>query len=245
MDKLFKAFAQMIAERLDPLKVEIEGIEKVVIQGKQGEPGKDGHTPTDTELLRIIRPLIPKVKDGHTPTDTELLRIIRPLIPKVKDGETPSDERLKALIQPLIAPMIPEPIPGKDGSPDTGEDIVKKINKDESGKKIKAAHLDLKEFDERLKTAEANAKGGGGFGGGHGSFVYDFDYSSLLDGSTKTFALPANAHILLLLGSSDQGFFRKGVDYTYTASTFTFTSAIDETTVLSQGQTLTLIYKLV
>jgi hypothetical protein len=64
--------------------------------------GKPGHTPTDEELLVLIRPLIPEPIAGHSPTDEELMALIRPLIPKVKDGETPSDERLLALIQPLI-----------------------------------------------------------------------------------------------------------------------------------------------
>lgn len=51
--------------------------------------GKNGKTPKEDELIKLIIPLIPKVKDGHTPTKAELLSIINPLIPKVKDGFTP------------------------------------------------------------------------------------------------------------------------------------------------------------
>jgi len=72
---------------------------------RQPEDGKPGHTPTDAELLAIIKPLIPKLRqpeDGKTPTKEEILALIKPLIPVVKNGETPSDERLVALIKPLI-----------------------------------------------------------------------------------------------------------------------------------------------
>jgi hypothetical protein len=84
-----------------------ESIAKTIesIDMHQPEDGKPGHTPTDTELLAIIKPLIPKLRqpeDGHTPTKEEILALIKPLIPEVKNGETPSDERLIALINPLI-----------------------------------------------------------------------------------------------------------------------------------------------
>ena len=65
----------------------------------------DGETPTDEQLIALIKPLIPKAengKDGITPTIDELLALIRPLIPQVQNGETPSDERLISLIKPLI-----------------------------------------------------------------------------------------------------------------------------------------------
>lgn len=59
--------------------------------------------------LETIRKKIEEVKDGKTPTKEELTSLILPLIPEVSDGE-----------------------PGKDGSPDTGEEIIKKINKADS-----------------------------------------------------------------------------------------------------------------
>lgn len=76
----------------------------------KGDPGKDAEDPSDERLIKLIKPLIPKVEDGHTPTDSELLRLIRPLIPKVKDGETPSDEKLLRLIKSVM----PKPRDGKD-----------------------------------------------------------------------------------------------------------------------------------
>lgn len=53
-------------------------------------------------------------KDGKTPTKSELLAIIAPLIPKPIKGEpgkTPTKAELKALIESLI----PDPIPGEPG----------------------------------------------------------------------------------------------------------------------------------
>jgi hypothetical protein len=67
--------------------------------------GEDGKTPTQSELMEIILPLIPKITqplDGHTPTNQELLDLIRPLIPEVKNGEKPTDKELLFLIKPLI-----------------------------------------------------------------------------------------------------------------------------------------------
>ena len=69
---------------------------------KDGENGLDGITPTDAELIELIRPLIPEVSDGHTPTNEELRALIKPLIPKVKDGKSPTKAQLLKLIQPLI-----------------------------------------------------------------------------------------------------------------------------------------------
>ena len=67
-------------------KVEIAGAEVVTIKGKTPVAGEDypipadGHTPTEEELLELIKPLIPVVADGHTPTEEELLELIKPLI---------------------------------------------------------------------------------------------------------------------------------------------------------------------
>lgn len=76
-------------------------------KGDKGDKGDEGHTPTDAELLALIKPLIPK---PLKPSNDEILALIRPLIPVVKDGEPPSEEHLLSLIKPLIA-QIPIPSP--------------------------------------------------------------------------------------------------------------------------------------
>jgi hypothetical protein len=110
-NNLFRQMFQMLKSGFDGLtkainkdvhKVEIIGVKTITLKGD---------TPTNEELLKLIVPLIPKIRqpeDGHTPTDEELLGLIKPLIPKVKNGETPTDERLLDLIRPLI-PILPDP----------------------------------------------------------------------------------------------------------------------------------------
>lgn len=110
--------------------------------GTDFEQPKDGETPTDEELLILIKPLIPQVKDGKTPTKEEILKLIKPLIPKVEDGETPTDKQLLDLIKPLI----PEPKKGEDG-------------KDVDESRIEEIESDVKKLGERLKKIP---KGGGG-----------------------------------------------------------------------------------
>lgn len=146
------------------MKVEIEGISVLTLKGDEG------HTPTDNELVALIKPLIPIVKDGHTPTDSELLALIRPLIPKVKDGETPSDAKLLSLIKPLVKDgYTPKKgvdyDDGKDGSPDTPEEVVAKVNS--SKKKIRAEQVVglpdvLRAVDEIGKYPMGKEAGGGG-----------------------------------------------------------------------------------
>lgn len=61
-----KSYDQLIAEILAKVKF---------------AKGEKGDSPTEEELLALIRPLIPPApKDGHTPTDSELLALIKPLI---------------------------------------------------------------------------------------------------------------------------------------------------------------------
>ena len=98
----------------------------------RGPAGKDGYKPSRDELLELIKPLIPRVsngvngKDGKTPTDKQLLSLIKPLIPKPIEGK-PGESGKK----------------GKDGSPDTGSQIIDKINKvPKDGPKIKAIHIE-------------------------------------------------------------------------------------------------------
>lgn len=81
----------------EEISVKLPGVSVITLKGDKGD------TPTDEELLALIKPLIPEdPEDGHTPTKEELLALIRPLIPVVKDGETPTDSRLISLIEPLL-----------------------------------------------------------------------------------------------------------------------------------------------
>jgi len=71
-----------------------------------------------------------------------------------------------------------------------------------------------------------------------------YDLSSQLNGVAKTFNLPAFWRVISVQSSSSPNAFRPTVDYTTDASVpaITFTSQVDAASVLSAGQTLTLIY---
>ena len=130
---------------------------------------------------------------------------------------------------------------GKDGSPDTGEEIIQKINHDKSDRLIRKGKVEgMDEVEKIARTADANVR----TWGGSGSFVYAHDLSSELNGVLKTFTLPSNARVILVFGSSTPGVFRPTTDYTTTSSTITFTSEITAASTLAAGQTVILLYKI-
>lgn len=132
--------------------------------------GRPGHTPTDEELLTLIQPLIPAPTpaptdeelvslilplipapipgdDGDEPTTEQLLALIRPLIPPAipgKDALAPTTEEIAAIAKPIIKSLVPKSVPGKDGSPDTGVDIVRKHKELEKEQRI--SYDDLKDL---------------------------------------------------------------------------------------------------
>jgi len=183
-------------------KIAIEGVSVVTIKGdpgEKGEPGADSITPG---------PQGKPGKDGKPGEKGEPGSPGDPGKPG-KDGEP--------------GPQGKPGKDGKDGSPDTGEQIVDKINSDKSGKKIKVEHLDgYDNFDSRLKTAEANfiLKYAG-------DTVYMADLSSQTNGTTKVFTLPINpSKVTFVVGSdfptilfSGNGFTRSGAIITLTTAT--------------------------
>jgi hypothetical protein len=104
-----------LEKKIDKLLGQIQ-----LIRGEDGNPGKDGYTPTDKDLLKLIKPLIPYVKDGKdgkTPTNDELLSLIRPLIASIR---VPTAQEVANLIPVPEAPQIEEIIPQL---PKLGEEI--------------------------------------------------------------------------------------------------------------------------
>lgn len=120
---------------------------------------------------------------------------------------------------------------------DTPLEIKRKLL--EEGLKIE----DIEGLIEKLeKLGKKPAAYVGGASGNGGRVVMAYDLSPLLNGSTKTFTLPAFWRIISVETSSSPYTLRKTIDYTTSGSTITFTSAIDETTTLATGQTVTIIY---
>ncbi len=196
------------------------------IKGEKGDSikGDDGHTPTDEELLALIKPLIPKVKDGHTPTSEEILKIIKPLIPQVKDGATPTKEELLNLIQPLI----PQPIKGdkgKDGIEIKSQEIATKLNTLEEKVELKV----IKGLKDYLKKLEGGITrlGQRKSGGGGGLPIHE---THSVGSTTTSITLGYNvansgASILLIY---DGGVIEKDVHYTISGKVITFLETLSD-----------------
>lgn len=184
-------------------------------KGDKGENGDDGYTPIKGIDYR-------DGIDGYTPVKGRDYR----------DGKDGRDGR--------------DGVDGKDG-----KDGINGIVEDIQGADIVAKLVALPEKDRLPASAikglnEKKAswkKGGGRLGRGTGNAIMSYDISDLLDGNTKVFTIPANIRIVEVTSSSEPFHFRKTVDYTGTGTTtLTFTSAVDASTMLAQGQSIDVIY---
>ena len=145
-------------------------------------------------------------------------------------------EIIEEIKKQLPPPFLPPP-------PLTGDETIEIINSDDTEKKIKKEKIEGLEEIERLARQKGNTIIGGGSGGGH--IVKTHDLSASLDGSTKTFSLPAFWRVLLVLSASfPYGAARETVDWTQDAanSQISFTTEIDAATTLQSGQALLILY---
>lgn len=159
------------------------------------------------------------------------IEAIKSFIPEPQDmtGYEAKLEQIKASI-----PTIPAIIPV------TGEEIVRKVNElptDNDEFKIDKSHIKgIAELEAEIKSLKSRPVGSNASIAGRDIFQ-DIDLSSQLNGVTKTFNLPAVWNIISVnLSSFPFGALRKGVDFTYTPTSITFTSEIDAATQLSTGQ---------
>lgn len=103
--------------------------------------------------------------------------------------------------------------------------------------KIKELKKDMKALPSMSHTLQGGIVGGG-------KFVYSYDLSASLDGSTKVFSLPHYWRIVNVSLSSFPNILRPTTDYTTDAvlDTITFTAQIDAGTALAAGQTCVIMY---
>jgi len=96
----------------------------------------------------------------------------------------------------VIGPPGKEGPPGKDGSPDTGKEIVDKVNKlpIEEDYMIDAVHI------KNMPKFRVEKKGKKG-GGGGGDIVFVEDLSAQTDGARLTFTVPYHRKALVVMGS--------------------------------------------
>lgn len=136
--------AQDISQSLSILK----DAEIITIRGKKGETGEMGPEPTDERLAELIKPLIPDPLNGEDGKDgvdgvdgkngTDGVNGV--------DGKDGTDGK--------------NGVDGKDGSPDTGEQVIEKINEAEgliNRERVEGLTEEIKRVEGKIPT---------GYGGG-------------------------------------------------------------------------------
>jgi len=117
---------------------------------------------------------------------------------------------------------------GKDGSPDTGLQIISKVNNVPStGAKIDASHI--KNLPGLISTFTRRR--------GRVDIV---DLSDQVNGITKSFTLPTHEKAILFVSTQAPLFYRPEVDFTISGNTGTFTSEVG---IIQDGQTLLFVFR--
>lgn len=179
-------------EMPDVHRVSIMGAETITIKGDKGEKGDKGDSPTDEHLIDLIDPLIPAPIEGKQGPKGDKGDSIKG--PKGDKGNDGSDG------VSIKGDKGDQGKPGKDGSPDTGSQIIAKINSNKT-EKIKASKVEgFDQIESMARTAEANSRLGLRAGG---DTVYLADLSSSTDGVTKVFTLPINPSRIIMVTCSD------------------------------------------
>lgn len=167
-----------LEERLKELKEQELSTNKILehVKSLKGKDGEDGKTPTQSELLSLIRPLIPDIGtmiEQRMPSKEEILRLIKPFIPKVKDGKTPSIEEVKAIIETLLPDFeeiknellskIPPIEDIENRLPILGERIRDSLELLQGEERLKREAIDgLDDYEEVSRLARIPKEGGGG-----------------------------------------------------------------------------------
>lgn len=137
-----------------------------------------------------------------------------------------------------IADLIPMPEDGKDGSPDTPDQVIDKINS--ADRKIKKTAIDG--LTEELRNILLSAKQKSAIIRGGGDILQYYDISNSLNGVSKTFTIPIHRKIILVVSSSTPFIFRPTTDYTASGTLLSFDAAIDAESMLAAGQSIIVVY---
>lgn len=230
-------------------------------KGDKGEPGKDADEPgiiekvmakvkamipTAQEVSEILKPLIKgdkgdkgdrgdKGDKGDAPLTSDIVDFLLSSVDFLKKAKGPKGDKGDSIQGP----------PGKDGSPDTGKDIVAKINAGEDqidASKIKGIFGGKNKnrndigYLRELSDVEILEEPTGAFAlvwsltkkkwvpvnlGAGGGVPLAVDISSQFDGVATTFTLPAYSAILMfnITGWPPNGALRPTVDFTTPSST--------------------------
>lgn len=237
----------VISEQLDEIRETIEEVESMIegITLPEVINGENGVSPDKDEIVNEVLSKIPPTKEvNKEEIITEVLSRIPPtkIIEKTETiKELPTITEITQVVdETAVVAKIENDLPKLGEKIRDGLELI--IEEDEK-LKIEAVGYLRKELDELkklIKKSETVFVGGGS----GGRVVKSYDLTPLLNGSTKTFTLPAFWRIISIHSTSFPFTFRETTDWTSNASnmSITFTSEVDETTILASGQTLTVIY---
>lgn len=203
----------------------------------QSLKGDKGDSPTEQELIRLIKPLIPtpiKGEDGDTPTEEQLDSIIKPLIPKPlkgdpgKAGYTPvrgvdywTKEDVSEIVQNVLS-LIP-----KSKSPPNAVEIAREMKKHP----VKYSDImdapDLTDLPKLIQFLKMGGfRGGGSSTGPGGATPFAETVTGTINSSNRIFTVPTTivtAQALYLANSV----YQPVVDFTTSGTTITMTIAPD------------------
>lgn len=138
---------------------------------------------------------------------------------------------------------LPKQVVLENEIPEMGKEIKESVQNLKEGERWEIEDVNglKKKLEEMDKASNSRVSFGGG--GGNKQNVYYYDLSASLDGSTKTFSLPAFSRILDVKLSSAP-VLRPTVDWTSDTDTssVTFTSEISADPLLLAGQSLMVLY---
>lgn len=226
-DAVFQAVSEFLKS------IDINGIFSRQLTEAEGRMSEKLGRQILSELRNIEKTLKEELRKDSDSKIVNLDKALRAELQKLAKGTSTRKDQTKLykLLMGEITGLrgsIPKPFTPK---PDL---LIETINQD-TDKKIKKERIEgWKELEQK-----AGRQGGGGAIAGRDLFK-DIDLSDQLDGSTKTFQIQAIWNIVSVDLSSFPYALRKGVDYTYTPTSITFTDEINAATSLAEGQTCVL-----
>lgn len=236
---MFQFLEEMRAE-LTERKAQLDKLERHITSIAKGKDastpvkGVDYYTPQELrDIVNYIHAQIRIPKDGKPGRDG-------------KNGTTPSNKSIRNLIKqelsnlPTNAPLAPTIVNS------ITERVQEQVDFTARAKEIARALEGLKGAERLDYRSLKNIPGVAAYSDkpihrGGGSETYYYDLSSLTDGATKSFTIPANTRIVWVGGSdAPGGQYTQTTDYTGSGTTtLTLTSAV---AAPSQGATLHIIY---
>lgn len=203
--------------------------------------------PSDEDLHALIRPLIPiipKAVDGRDGKDGYIPQKGKDYFDG-KNGRDGKDgivdeagivSKTSAMTEERLKPFIPKIEDIENDLPKLGTAIRDSLELLQGDSRLDISAIKgAKEIGDRIAGLENKPILMASIAGR--DIIKDIDLSASLNGVTTTFPLQAIWNVISVnLSSYPYGSLRKGIDYTWTPTTITFTNTIDPTTQLSAGQ---------